>query len=239
MRNASSALLILMFSALLALFSACQDSKSVVVRLPDVAEGAAAQVDPDEFREQHHYWCGYKLRTLRPISLSLQPTSVSYYPPINLPADSEICVVDINVLPSVSSSDSVVWVSVIECGDSSVTLGWIPESELLSNTRPTHFLGSLLSVLTSLGLCESLADVPGGSYSHAWLEFYFHPTLNPWTQPPLIALFLILLWTFPVVLVALIDRMFVHRARYRCGHCGGILRRLGTCPHCGSLNEKP
>lgn len=241
MRNAGTALLILLLSALLALLAACSNPRCVVVRLPDALPGTpSSQVDSIDFRQNHHYWCGYKFCTREALYLSPQPTDYAYFAPVLLPADREIAAVDINILPSPSpqTADSVVWIFVVDCSECPTSMGWIKESDLLSAARPTHWLANVLSVFTSIGFVDSWADVPGGRYSHDWLEFYFNPTLNPWTQPPHIALLVIVLWLLPVLLLAAIDYYFIHRERYRCGHCHGPLRRLGRCPHCGAMNTK-
>lgn len=44
----------------------------------------------------------------------------------------------------------------------------------------------------------------------AWQEFYFHPTLNPFSQPPLLALFLSSVWAILIVGIAVVDDTFRH-----------------------------
>lgn len=43
-----------------------------------------------------------------------------------------------------------------------------------------------------------------------WRHFYFHPTLNPFSVPPLLCAFLMLVWLMPIVAVATIDDVTHH-----------------------------
>lgn len=42
----------------------------------------------------------------------------------------------------------------------------------------------------------------------AWRHFYFHPTLNPFAQPPLLMLFLISVWSMLIIAIAAVDDTF-------------------------------
>lgn len=44
----------------------------------------------------------------------------------------------------------------------------------------------------------------------AWREFYFHPSLNPFSQPVLLALFLVSVWSMIIVAVAALDDVRRH-----------------------------
>lgn len=44
----------------------------------------------------------------------------------------------------------------------------------------------------------------------AWREFYFHPSLNPFSQPVLLALFLVSVWSMVIVAVAAVDDVCRH-----------------------------
>ena len=44
----------------------------------------------------------------------------------------------------------------------------------------------------------------------AWQEFYFHPSLNPFSQPALLALFLSSVWAILIVGIAVVDDTFRH-----------------------------
>ena len=122
-----------------------------------------------------------------------------------------------------------------------------------------------------------------------WQQFYFHPTLNPFSVPGLLSAFLASFWLMIIVAMAVIDDIHAklpfgevllylgglagvcavnyivfsittlwyvgyvllavyvsfavwqyfrnHVNRYVCGNCGGKIRRKGTCPHCGAINE--
>lgn len=43
-----------------------------------------------------------------------------------------------------------------------------------------------------------------------WRHFYFHPTLNPFSVPPLLCVFLSLVWLMPIVGVATVDEVRRH-----------------------------
>ena len=43
-----------------------------------------------------------------------------------------------------------------------------------------------------------------------WRHFYYHPTLNPFAVPPLLGLFLALVWMLPIVCVATVDDVRRH-----------------------------
>lgn len=122
-----------------------------------------------------------------------------------------------------------------------------------------------------------------------WQHFYFNPTLSPFKVPFILSVFLLSIWLFIVVTLAVLDDLFrqltpaaaifyflglvtccifcyfffilttslyigyaflacfvwlfVKKVRtnsgykYRCGHCGQKLRKKGTCPRCGAINE--
>lgn len=47
-------------------------------------------------------------------------------------------------------------------------------------------------------------------FTSQWVEYYFHPTLNPFVQPPVIAIFLIAVWVLLVLALAAVDDV-IHR----------------------------
>lgn len=47
----------------------------------------------------------------------------------------------------------------------------------------------------------------------AWREFYFHPSLNPFSQPPLLAVFLASVWSLLIVAIAAVDEV-LHSLRF-------------------------
>lgn len=57
-----------------------------------------------------------------------------------------------------------------------------------------------------------------------WRHFYYHPTLNPFSVPPLLCFFLMLVWVLPIIGVATIDDVRRHlpydeALLYLCGLC--------------------
>ncbi len=61
----------------------------------------------------------------------------------------------------------------------------------------------------------------------AWQEFYFHPTLNPFSQPILLALFLSSVWAILIVGIAVVDDTFRHLSVG-----DGVLYLLGLAGMC-------
>lgn len=43
-----------------------------------------------------------------------------------------------------------------------------------------------------------------------WKHFYYHPTLNPFAVPPLLAVFLMMVWLIPVATISAVDDAFRH-----------------------------
>lgn len=216
MRNASALLTTFLIAALL-LASACTEEHRVVVRSSGEAYLSQEVVDSATFRRVHHYWKNHQFKRTD---------------------GSTTTIVDVALYPAMyqqSEADSV-WLCVATVEADSVSLDWLPEHSFLHENRPHHALGWLFGLGQKCGLCGTLLDVPGGEYSSEWLEYYLHPTLNPWSHPVPIALFVLLLWLLPVLLIGLLLRFVIFPVRYRCGHCHGPLRRLGRCPHCGAMN---
>lgn len=59
----------------------------------------------------------------------------------------------------------------------------------------------------------------------AWRHFYFHPTLNPFTQPPLLLIFLVSVWSLIIAAIAAVDDTlrqlpFGQSVLYLCGLAG-------------------
>ncbi len=61
----------------------------------------------------------------------------------------------------------------------------------------------------------------------AWQEFYFHPSLNPFSQPALLALFLSSVWAILIVGIAVVDDTFRHL-----NVSDGVLYLLGLAGVC-------
>ena len=70
---------------------------------------------------------------------------------------------------------------------------------------PSAYPVTLLLTLAALALLY-------GYIQHAapqmWVQFYFHPTLNPLSQPPLLCLFLAGLWLVLLLAIASVDNVF-------------------------------
>ena len=61
----------------------------------------------------------------------------------------------------------------------------------------------------------------------SWQEFYFHPTLNPFSQPRLLAVFLSSVWAILIVGIAVVDDTFRHLSV-----SDGVLYLLGLAGVC-------
>lgn len=246
MRNASSPLLsrthglpLLLLACLIGAFSilaACTDDDEVQVEGDVVLYTCAQAVDSLTFCTTHHYWKGQRFVTTDSVALVTSVPSEAWQPDTLTVSRSELLVVaDIVALPE-QTTDSI-WLKMVVPNDTLPLQGWISEAAMLRHSRPTHLLARTLAFIPALGLCESLMDVPDGDYPDAWLEFYLHPTANPWLLPLPMALVVIVAWVLFIALLGGIDRLIFDRHRYRCGHCNAPLRHLGRCPHCGTINE--
>ncbi|MCQ2266222.1 MAG: hypothetical protein MJZ40_00750 [Bacteroidaceae bacterium] len=235
MRNAGIALLTLLIGVF-ALFAACDDDEIVQVEGEGVLYTSAQAVDSLSFCLTHHYWKGQRFVTTDSVALITSVPSEAWQPDTLMVSRSELLVVaDIVALPG-QTPDSI-WLKMVVPNDTLPVQGWANEADILRHSRPTHLLARTLAFIPALGLCESLMDVPDGDYSDAWLEFYLHPTANPWLLPLPMALVVIVAWGLLILLLGGIDRLIFDRYRYRCGHCNAPLRHLGRCPHCGIINE--
>lgn len=235
MRNAGIALLTLLVGVF-ALFAACDDDEIVQVEGEGVLYTSAQAVDSLSFCLTHHYWKGQRFVTTDSVALITSVPSEAWQPDTLMVSRSELLVVaDIVALPG-QAPDSI-WLKMVVPNDTLPVQGWANEADILRHSRPTHLLARTLAFIPALGLCESLMDVPEGNYPDAWLEFYIHPTANPWLLPLPMALVVIVAWGLLILLLGGIDRLIFDRYRYRCGHCNAPLRHLGRCPHCGTINE--
>ena len=230
MRNAGIAFLSALLCALLC-FVACADDDRVVVEGDDVVYAGMQPVDSLSFRTLHHYWKGYRFHTTDTLGiLSSVPTYRWTPDTLQVERGREFVVADIVCVPT-DTPDSI-WLKMVLVSDTLLLQGWTSEADLLAVSRPTHFVARLLSFL------GPLADVPGGDYPDAWLDFYFHPTANPFLLPWPMACVVIGLWALFIALLALLDKYLIEPYRYRCGRCGAPLRKLGKCPCCGAVNER-
>lgn len=228
MRNASAALLIF-FLGIMACCVACADEEPVVVEGADVVYTGTHPVDSLAFSTLHHYWKGYRFHTTDTLDILTSVPTERWLPDtLKVEPKSEVIVADIVRVPT-DSPDSI-WLKMVLVSDSLILQGWTREADLLAESRPTHFVARVLSS------CGSLADVPGGKFSDAWLTFYFHPTGNPLMLPFPMACVVAGLWVLLIIIIALFDKYLIERHRYHCGRCGAPLRSLGKCPKCGAVN---
>ncbi|MBO5612762.1 MAG: zinc ribbon domain-containing protein [Prevotella sp.] len=97
------------------------------------------------------------------------------------------------------------------------------------NAYIVHFkdINSFYPTLLTLIVASSAAFY--ASIQHfspeSWRNFYFNPTLNPFTQPPLLLIFLASVWSMLIVAIAAIDDTFRHlpfgeSILYLCGLTG-------------------
>lgn len=232
MRNVGLAFLTAILCSLFIIAACTTDSDDVVVEGDCIYYEGLLPVDSTAFRSLHHYWKGYKFQTTDSLAL-LSSVPIEQWAPDTFAIESRtrMVVADIVRVPT-EQSDSI-WLKLVTLADTLPQQGWVSECDLMAVSRPTHFLANLLSFL------GPLADVPGGRYPDAWLVFYFSPTANPWVLPWPMAIVVVLLWALVIGLLAMIDKYLIERQRYRCGRCGGPLRHLGPCPHCGAVNGEP
>ncbi|MCQ2206070.1 MAG: zinc ribbon domain-containing protein [Bacteroidaceae bacterium] len=209
---------------------ACTDNDKAVVEGEGVIYADFQSVDSVQYSRTHHYWKGQYFHTLDTLVLLSSVPNESWLPDAHrLAKRQRIVVADIVRLPG-NRPDSI-WLKMVSVDDTIPVQGWADEATLLAQSRPTNILARILHPF------GSLADVPGGKYSHAWLDFYFHPTANPWLLPLPLAAVVAGLWALLIFLLGFIDKYIFDRARYRCGQCNAPLRHLGRCPHCGAINE--
>lgn len=63
-------------------------------------------------------------------------------------------------------------------------------------------------LVLTLAACALLYGYIQQEAPHQWVQFYFHPTLNPLSQPPLLCAFLIGVWLLVVLGIASVDNAF-------------------------------
>ncbi len=73
-----------------------------------------------------------------------------------------------------------------------------------------------------------------------WHHFYFHPTLNPFSVPLPLNLFLLSVWAILLIGFYWAIKRYVKmpRIKFVCGNCGMPLEKSRRCKHCGALNEE-
>lgn len=92
---------------------------------------------------------------------------------------------------------------------STISVAYLMRTLLRRNARIVHFndIGSFYPTL--LALTVAAAAVIYSSIQNfspdSWRHFYFHPTLNPFSVPSAIAVFLTTVWAMPVLALAVAD----------------------------------
>ena len=188
-----------------------------------------SQRDSIAFSAYHHYNVGYNfLCTADSMLLASHPEGTDLqldYPQENvyLYEDDDFVVTEIFRNPNVNShSLDSIWLCV---GSDGIPLGWISEQDLHHNATPVDpisrfmafgyrqrglmefiiqglfiypylFWAAILSAASVLGAIKCL--VP-----EMWEEFYYYTTLNPVGQPPLLALYLSLVWLSIILYIAI------------------------------------
>lgn len=237
MRNVRSVIIATLLCTALSLLTACTDNRIKVLDDYGVGYVGLQQVDSLAFRTTHHYWKGYQFVGADTLHLLTSPPSSTWEgDTLSLPPGERIVVADIVRSTTEESPDSI-WAEVIYTNDTIVLQGWISETTLLTNARPRHSLAAILAPFSVITPHPALGCIPTGTYTHAWMELYLNPTINPFILPWPAALLVVMLWVLLVFLLGRIERHLLLRARYHCGHCGHPIPHLGPCPHCGSINQ--
>lgn len=200
------------------------------------------QLDSIKFSELHHYNVGYNF-VLSADSMQLRSAPSNYTLNLDYAPDSamlvkgeDFVVTEIFRNPVAEGKSDSIWLRV---GSDEVPLGWVSESEMLSNATPVdpisqfiHWCKSndvlILMVFVAIYficilmmrsrktfpfvvshnkisiypvaflICIAIAGTLHAfvfrfSYD-SWQEFYFHPSLNPFCLPPLMALHIGSVW---------------------------------------------
>ena len=88
-------------------------------------------------------------------------------------------------------------------------VGYLARKILKKNAHIVHFndISSLYPTLLAVIVALSAAFYASIQLfaPETWREFYFHPSLNPFSQPPLLNIFLVLVWAMLIIGIATID----------------------------------
>ena len=86
-------------------------------------------------------------------------------------------------------------------------VGYLARKILKKNAHIVHFndISSLYPTLLAVIVALSAAFYASIQLfaPETWREFYFHPSLNPFSQPPLLNIFLVLVWAMLIIGIAL------------------------------------
>ncbi len=118
---------------------------------------------------------------------------------------------DISMLIDFLSSSRAVWMSfIVGLG----ILAFFIRRAVHHNLRLLHFdemdsfYPSCFLILTAL--LSTLYAAVQNYVPEYWQEFYFHPTLNPWLLPPVMAVLVVLVWLLLIVFIAVVEEVYHH-----------------------------
>lgn len=90
-----------------------------------------------------------------------------------------------------------------------IGVGYLMRKLLKRNAKIVHFndIDSFYPMLLALIVASAATFYASIQMfaPEAWREFYFHPSLNPFSQPPLLSVFLVSVWAILIVGIASID----------------------------------
>ena len=90
-----------------------------------------------------------------------------------------------------------------------IAIGYLARKILKQNAHIVHFndVNSLYPTLLAVIVALSAAFYASIQLfaPETWREFYFHPSLNPFSQPLLLNIFLVLVWAMLIIALATID----------------------------------
>ena len=88
-------------------------------------------------------------------------------------------------------------------------VGYLARKILKKNAHIVHFIDISSIYPTLLAVVVALSAAFYASIQlfapETWREFYFHPSLNPFSQPLLLNIFLVLVWAMLIIAIATID----------------------------------
>lgn len=88
-------------------------------------------------------------------------------------------------------------------------MGYLARKILKQNAHIVHFndINSLYPTLLAVIVALSAAFYASIQLfaPETWREFYFHPSLNPFSQPLLLNIFLVLVWAMLIIAIATVD----------------------------------
>ncbi|WP_424044094.1 zinc ribbon domain-containing protein [Prevotella denticola] len=90
-----------------------------------------------------------------------------------------------------------------------IAVGYLARKILKQNAHIVHFndINSLYPTLLAVIVALSAAFYASIQLfaPETWREFYFHPSLNPFSQPLLLNIFLVLVWAMLIIAIATVD----------------------------------